>query len=73
MYRKKMSRGLPLLVKDNLTKCRLAAFAAVEAYNRPGRSFRTAQFLVMITIACILDWLWICKHAPAGPVSPDPR
>lgn len=46
-----MSRGLPLLVKDNLTKCRLAAFAAVEAYNRPGRSFRTAQFLVMITIA----------------------
>lgn len=46
-----MSRGLPLLVKDNLTKCRLAALAAVEAYNRPGRNFRTAQFLVMITIA----------------------
>jgi len=46
-----MPRGLPQAVKDNLEKCQLAALAAVESYNRPGRSFRTAQFLVMIVIA----------------------
>lgn len=46
-----MPRGLPQAVKDNLEKCQVAAIAAVEAYNRPGRSFRTAQFLVMIVIA----------------------
>src|SRR3569832_568763 len=46
-----MPRGLPQAVKDNLEKCQLAVFAAVEAYNRPGRSFKTAQFLVMIVIA----------------------
>src|SRR3569833_804900 len=46
-----MPRGLPQAVKDNLEKCQLAVFAAVEAYNRQGRSFRTAQFLEMIVIA----------------------
>lgn len=46
-----MPRGLPQAVKNNLEKCQLATFAAVEVYNRPGRSFRTAQFLVMIVIA----------------------
>jgi hypothetical protein len=46
-----MPRGLPQAVKENLEKCQLATLAAVEAYNRPGRSFRTAQFLVMIVIA----------------------
>ena len=46
-----MPRGLPQTVKENLEKCQLATLAAVEAYNRPGRSFRTAQFLVMIVIA----------------------
>lgn len=46
-----MSRLLPQSVRDNLEKCRAAAIAAVEAYNRPGRRFRTAQYLVMITIA----------------------
>lgn len=29
----------------------MAALAAVESYNRPGRRFRTAQYLVMIVIA----------------------
>ncbi len=43
--------GLPQNVKDNLEKCRAAALAAVEAYNRPGPRFRTAQYLVMIVIA----------------------
>ncbi|MBL4770443.1 MAG: DUF3644 domain-containing protein [Planctomycetes bacterium] len=38
-------------VRDNLEKCRSAAVAAVEFYNRPGRKFRTAHYLVMIVIA----------------------
>lgn len=46
-----MSRGLPLPVRDNLDKCQLSALAAVEAYNRPGKRFRTAHFLVLIVIA----------------------
>ncbi len=46
-----MSRGLPRAVKDNLEKCTVTALAAVEAYNRPGRSFRTAQYLILITIS----------------------
>lgn len=46
-----MPRGLPKAVKDNLEKCQTAAVAAVEAYNRPGRRFRTAQYLVMMVIA----------------------
>ena len=46
-----MPRGLPQAVKDNIEKCQMSALAAVEAYNRPGKRFRTAQFLVMIIIA----------------------
>lgn len=46
-----MPKGLPQNVKENIEKCQAAAIAAVEAYNRPGRRFRTAQYLVMITIA----------------------
>lgn len=46
-----MPRGLPQTVKDNLEKCASAAIAAVEAYNRPGRRFRTAQYIVLITMA----------------------
>ncbi len=46
-----MPKGLPQVVRDNIEKCRAAAIAAVEAYNRPGRRFRTAQFIVLITIA----------------------
>ena len=46
-----MSRRLPKLVKENLEKCQEAATAAVEAYNRPGKRFRTAQYIVMINIA----------------------
>lgn len=38
-------------VKLNVDKCRDAALAAVEAYNRPGPRFRTAHYLVMIVIA----------------------
>ena len=46
-----MSRGLPRTVRDNIKKCHLAAIAAVEVYNRPGKQFRTAQYVIMITIA----------------------
>ena len=46
-----MPRGLPQSVKENIEKTQLSALAAVEAYNRPGKRFRTAQYLVMITIA----------------------
>jgi hypothetical protein len=48
-----MPRGLPQPVKDNLEKCRSAAIAAVDSYNRPGPRFRTAQFLVLISIAWV--------------------
>lgn len=47
----KMSRGLPLLVKENLEKCQSATMAAVEVYNKPGPRFRTAHYIVLIIIA----------------------
>ena len=43
--------ALTAQVKQNLEKCRASAIAAVEAYNRPGSRFRTAQYLVLIVIA----------------------
>ena len=46
-----MPKGLTQKVKDNLEKCSSAALAAVEAYNRPGPRFRTAQFLILIVLA----------------------
>jgi hypothetical protein len=38
-------------VRDNLEKCRSAAIAAVDVYNRPGPRFRTAHYIVMIVMA----------------------
>ncbi len=46
-----MPRGLPQVVKDNIEKCRSSAIAAVDAYNRPGPRFRTAQYVVLIVMA----------------------
>jgi hypothetical protein len=46
-----MPKGLPQRAKDNLAKCQSAAIAAVEVYNRPGPRFRTAHFIVLITMA----------------------
>lgn len=46
-----LPKGLPQTVRANLEKCRAAAIAAVDAYNRPGPQFRTAQYLILITIA----------------------
>lgn len=46
-----MPKGLPRVVKDNIEKCRSAAVAAVDAYNRPGPRFRTAQFAVLVIMA----------------------
>lgn len=46
-----MSKGLPQNVRDNVEKCRSAAIAAVDAYNRPGPRFRTAQYAVLIVMS----------------------
>ena len=45
-----MPKAFPQTVTDNLEKCRSAAIAAVDSYNRPGPRFRTEQYLVMIVI-----------------------
>ncbi len=39
------------LTKGNLEKCREAAIAAVDSYNRPGPKFRTAIYVVLIVLA----------------------
>lgn len=46
-----MPKGLPQSVKDNIEKCRAAAIAAVDVYNRPGPRFRTAHYIVLIVMA----------------------
>lgn len=46
-----MSLGLPQSVKDNIEKCRAAAIAAVDVYNRPGPRFRTAHYIILIVLA----------------------
>ena len=38
-------------VQNNLDKCRSAAVAAVDVYNRPGPRFRTAHFVVLSVIS----------------------
>ncbi len=46
-----MPKGLKRVVRDHLEKARAAALAAVEAYNKPGSHFRTAHYIVMMTMA----------------------
>lgn len=46
-----MPKHLPRTVRDNLDKSRAAAVAAVDAYNRSGRRFRTAQFIILAVLA----------------------
>lgn len=46
-----MPKGLPKTVKDCIDKCQACAVASVDVYNRPGPRFRTAQFIVLITMA----------------------
>lgn len=43
-----MPRKIPIEAESNLRKAREAALLAVETYNRPGASFRSAGFLVLI-------------------------
>lgn len=43
--------GLPQIVREHVEKCRSSAIAAVDAFNRPGPRFRTAQFVILIIIA----------------------
>ena len=46
------------IVKQHLVKARDAALAAVDSYNRPGISFRTRTFVLLMTVA------WTsCFHA----------
>ena len=47
-----MAKRLSKAATSNLQKCRSAAIAAVDAYNRPGPRFRTALYVVLI----ILSW-----------------
>jgi Protein of unknown function (DUF3644) len=46
-----MPAGLPQSVRDNIEKCRAAAVAAVDIYNRPGPRFRTAHYVILIVLA----------------------
>jgi Protein of unknown function (DUF3644) len=46
-----MPRQMPVEAAANLSKAREAALLAVETYNRPGASFRSAGFLVLMVIA----------------------
>jgi hypothetical protein len=46
-----MPQGLPHTAKEHIDKALAAATAAVEAYNRPGRRFRTAHYIVLIIMA----------------------
>lgn len=46
-----MRKRLSKVVSDNVEKCRSSAIAAVDAYNRPGPRFRTAQYVVLIIMA----------------------
>ena len=42
---------MPIEAEANLRKGREAALLAVETYNRPGASFRSAGFLVLMVVA----------------------
>jgi hypothetical protein len=46
-----MPTRLSKIVRDHLEKARESALAAVEAYNKPGSRFRTAQYIVFINMA----------------------
>ena len=46
-----MPRGLPQCVKENLSKARDAALAAVEIYNKPAIDFRAGNYIVLMVIA----------------------
>lgn len=46
-----MPRGLPVDVQANLHKAREAALLAVETYNRPATSFRSAGYIVLMIVA----------------------
>lgn len=46
-----MPRGLPQPVRENLSKARDAALAAVEIYNKPAIDFRAGNYIVLMVIA----------------------
>lgn len=46
-----MAKGLSRDARESIKKCKEAAIAAVEVYNRPGPRFRTAHFVILIVVA----------------------
>ena len=46
-----MPNRLSKITKSHLEKCRMAATAAVDVYNRPGPGFKTALYVVLIVLA----------------------
>jgi hypothetical protein len=46
-----MPRTLPIEAEANLRKAREAALLAVETYNRPGTTFRSAGYIVLMVVA----------------------
>lgn len=72
-----MPKGLRQVVRNNIQKCRSAALAAVDSYNRPGPQFRTAQYLVFIIIAWTALFHAIFYHRGRRPwyrrSGPGPR
>ena len=62
-----MPKGPPQVVRNNIEKCRSAALAAVDSYNRPGPQFRTAQYLVFIIIAWTALFHAIFYHGGRRP------
>ena len=45
------SATLPQVVRDHLAKAREACVAAVENYNKPGRTFRTRTYAMLMVVA----------------------
>ena len=45
------SSTLPQVVLDHLAKARAACVAAVENYNRPGRTFQTRTYAILMVVA----------------------
>ena len=44
-------RGLPRAVRDALTKARDSALLAVEVYNKPAVTFKSAAYVTLMVIA----------------------
>jgi hypothetical protein len=66
-----MPLGLPQSVRDNIEKCRAAAIAAVDVYNRPGPGFRTAHDLTLMGIVLSAIFLSVASAGAQTPARPQ--